>query len=94
MKALQRVAQSRTVALLADILSDFDNMVRSDPDHAFVKRPMVDSAHGKTVRNNGFASIRVFPYVCRVQQLRVLKSAEGASGPVREKDPFAKHSLM
>jgi len=88
------VLKSRAVALKSHILSDFDNVVRSNPDHELVERPVVNSTHGKAVRDNGVASVSVFAYVCGVQKLRMAESAEGASEPVREKDPFAKDTLM
>ena len=58
--------KGRSVALESHIPSHFDHVVRSNPDHKLVKRPMVNGTHGEAVRHDGVAPVSVLAYVCGV----------------------------
>jgi len=94
MDPLKSVLQGWPVYLLEDIASHLNKEVRANPNDVLVKGSMVYRAHRHSVRDDGLASIGVFPNVSSVEKFGVAETAKGALCAVGDEHTLAEDRLM
>ena len=95
MESLNGVLQSRPINFLKQILADFNDAVRPNPQEEFIESRMMQSTEGYAVTDDGFTLwFRVRNDVSCVEQFTMPESTKCALMPIGAKNTLTKCTLM